>query len=247
MKNDADQKKTAPQAAEERPRPAPGWNLRRKLAWIQAGLSVPKDRRNAANPELEYRNIEDICAAAGPLLEDAGCALTFSEEIRDVGGKTYIAATATLSDEQGDTISCTSYAREDDVLPDMCGAQITGACTSYARKYAAAGLLAIGSGRRLAPHAEIDALDQKAATALREKVGSGVSHDVPSPVRHPCATELPILMPGFGGWLDEVRRVKEWTGTRDAYLSDLSSRYEYSSETFLILLSKRTVPFAGAE
>lgn len=250
MKQETENKKTPERAAESTPpqeKPEAGWSLHRKLAWIQARLNVPKDRRNAANPELEYRNVEDICAAARPLLEKTGCALMFSEELHEVGGKTYVAATATLTDAPGDTISCTSYAREDDVLPDMCGAQVTGACTSYARKYAAAGLLAIGSGRRLATHAEIDALDQGKVTALREKVEAGEKPAAPSPVRRPYSTDLPILAPGFGGWQEEVDRVRAWKGTHDAFVHDLATRYVFTDETLLVLTSRRGTPFTGTD
>jgi len=246
MKPSNEEKKAAEAAPVQRPKPEPNWPLMRKLSWIQTGLSVPKDRRNAANPELEYRNIEDICAAAAPLLEDAGCALTFSEELREAGGRVYVASTATLSDGNG-SIYCTAFAREDDVLPEMCGAQITGACTSYARKYAAAGLLAIGSGRRLAVHTEIDALDQTQAQSLREKAAAGEAPAAPSPVRRPYATEHPLLVPGFGGWDEEIKAVTSWKGTQDAYLRDLASRYAFNEETLNVLLSKRTTPFVSGE
>jgi len=253
MKQDSENKKTteraaaAPQVAPPREKPKPDWSIHRKLAWIQASLNVPKDRQNAANPELEYRNIEDICAAARPLLEEACCALTFDEVVRDVGGKNYVSATATLTDADGHTISCTSHAREDDVLPDMCAAQVTGSCTSYARKYAAAGLFAIGSGRRLTTHTEIDALDQEKVKALREKVEAGETPATPSPVRRPYATDLPILAPGFGGWKEEVERVCSWEGTHDAFVRDLATRYVFTDETLLVLTSKRGAPFAAAK
>lgn len=253
MKQDPENKKTSektttvPPPAPPREKPKPDWDIRMKLAWIQAELNVPKDRHNTANPELEYRNVEDICAAARPLLREVNCALTFDEKIDEIGGKNYVSSTATLVDASGDTISCTSHAREDDVLPDMCAAQITGSCTSYARKYAAAGLLAIGSGRRLATHTEIDALDQEKVVALREKVEKGEAPATPSPVRRPYATDLPILAPGFGGWQEEVDKVRAWSGTHDAFVRDLATRYVFTDETLLVLTSKRGAPFAAGE
>lgn len=236
---------TGPAAAAAVQAPNPDWGIFQRLAWIQARLVSPKERRNAAVPELEYRNIEDICNAAGPLLEESALILTFSEEVKEIGGARYVVSTAKVTDVGGKSVSCVAYAREDEYLPDMCAAQITGSCTSYARKYAAAGLFAIGSGRHLAAGKDIDSLDPVAAATMRKKAAAGEVPDVPSPVRNPYATDLPILMPGFGGWKEEVLRIKEWNGTRDAYLKDLASRWTFNEDTQVILFSYRAEPFSG--
>lgn len=217
--------------------PAPKEGIHAKLAWIQARVVSPKDRRNGTNPELEYRNIEDICAAAGPLLEEAGCAMTFTEEVVEAGGGVYIRSTATITDGK-ESVSCCSYAREDDALPDMCAAQVTGACTSYARKYAAAGLLAIGSGRKLAPHEEIDALDQRQAAETSHKARAGEKNPAPSPVRNPYSSKHPILMPdGSDAWNGAVAEAAGWEGTEDEFFERLQARFCLSKDAKMILLA----------
>ena len=59
-----------------------------------------------------------------------------------IGERYYIKATATLTDGE-ESVSATAYAREDETKKGMDGCQLTGACSSYARKYALNALLMI--------------------------------------------------------------------------------------------------------
>lgn len=115
-----------------------------KLASIQQRLAVPKDRDNNFSG-FKYRSAADILAKVKPLLKEYGCALVLSDEIVMIGDRYYIRATAALTDTENpiDTISATAYAREDPAKKGMDGSQITGSASSYARKYALAGLFAI--------------------------------------------------------------------------------------------------------
>ena len=82
--------------------------------------------------------------AVKPLLKETNAALTISDEIRLIGDRYYIFATATLVDaETGETVSVSAQAREADSKKGMDPSQVTGATSSYARKYALNGLLAI--------------------------------------------------------------------------------------------------------
>ena len=119
-----------------------------KLYEIQQALKVPKAHRNTfAN--YDYRNAEDILEAVKPLLGDS--VLTLSDEIVSVGDRCYVKATATLTYlDQTDAgtegrcyASVTAFAREEDTKKGMDAAQITGAASSYARKYALNGLFLI--------------------------------------------------------------------------------------------------------
>lgn len=116
--------------------------LHEKLLDIQQRLKVPKGQRNDFGG-FDYRNIEDIEDRVKPLLKEHDLTLHFDDKPVEVGGRVYIESTAFLSD--GENVrSATAYAREA-VSPKAKtdDAQLTGACSSYARKYAASGLFLI--------------------------------------------------------------------------------------------------------
>ena len=110
-----------------------------KLNEIQKALRVPKNLFNAFG-KYHYRNCEDILEAVKPLLGDS--LLTLSDEIVNVGDRYYVKATASFTDGTTTTI-VTAYAREALDKKGMDDAQITGAASSYARKYALNGLFLI--------------------------------------------------------------------------------------------------------
>ena len=112
-----------------------------KLIAVQAALKAPKGQRNTFG-NYNYRSCEDILEALKPLLKQEGLLLTISDTIEFIGNRFYVKATATVAD--GDkTVSVTAYAREEETKKGMDGSQITGAASSYARKYALNGLFAI--------------------------------------------------------------------------------------------------------
>lgn len=119
----------------------------KKLQKIQLQLKAPKSQYNAFG-KYNYRNAEDILEAVKPLLAEQGCVLTINDEINCVEGRHYIKATATLTDT-GDlsAVSTTAYAREADNKAGMDASQLTGSCSSYARKYALNGLLCIDDNK----------------------------------------------------------------------------------------------------
>lgn len=109
------------------------------LNTIQQTLKVPKNQYNSFG-KYNYRNAEDIVEAVKPLLGEGTLVLT--DMIVEVGGRNYIKATAKLSD--GKEIESTDgWACEAAEKKGMDSAQITGAASSYARKYALNGLFAI--------------------------------------------------------------------------------------------------------
>ena len=112
-----------------------------KLNKIQVGLNCPKNLYNSFG-KYNYRNLEGIFIGLKPLLKETGCVVTVSDEVVDVGGRIYVRATAIITDGIS-TISNTAYAREDDSKKGMDLSQLTGSCSSYARKYAMNGLFAI--------------------------------------------------------------------------------------------------------
>jgi len=115
--------------------------LNDKLLIIQSNLKAPKNQFNSFGG-YAYRSAEDVLEAVKPLLKEVGCTLTISDEIVVVADRVYVKATATLSDGK-DNISTTAFAREEESKKGMDAAQITGAASSYARKYALNGLFCI--------------------------------------------------------------------------------------------------------
>ena len=112
-----------------------------KLMRIQAKLKAPKGQRNTFG-NYNYRSCEDILEAVKPLLAEEGCTLTLSDEIELIGDRYYIKATATLKSDK-EEIQVSAYAREEQAKKGLDSAQVTGAASSYARKYALNGLFCI--------------------------------------------------------------------------------------------------------
>lgn len=112
-----------------------------ELVLIQTSLKAPKSQRNNFGG-YNYRSCEDILEAVKPLLLKTNSALTISDDIVEVGGRIYVQATATLITPSG-TYSNKAFAREPLSKKGCDDSQITGASSSYARKYALNGLFAI--------------------------------------------------------------------------------------------------------
>ncbi|MDE5801881.1 MAG: ERF family protein [Lachnospiraceae bacterium] len=122
-------------------------NVWQKLLYVQKNLKAPKGQYNRFG-EYHYRSCEDIQEALKPLLGDVGAVLLLNDEIVQQGDRYYIKAAAMFLDvESGESVSNTAYARECDSRPKMDTAQITGSCSSYARKYALNGLFCIDDSR----------------------------------------------------------------------------------------------------
>lgn len=118
-----------------------------KLMNIQQELNVPKGQYNSFS-NFYYRSCEDILDAAKPICAKHGCVLIVGDEVTQVGDRYYVKATATLYDtETGEQYQNTGSAREEESKKGMDGAQITGAASSYARKYALCGLFALDDGK----------------------------------------------------------------------------------------------------
>lgn len=118
-------------------------NIYEKLMNVQASLKAPKGQYNSFG-KYKYRSCEDIVESVKPLLKQNGLLLTMSDEIIMVADRIYVKATATIIDTaEGKEISVTALAREEETKKGMDGSQVTGASSSYARKYALNGLFAI--------------------------------------------------------------------------------------------------------
>lgn len=114
-----------------------------KLSAIQSELNVPKDQRNSFGG-YNYRSCEDILEKAKPICKKHGTVLMLWDELVNIGERYYVKATAHLYDtETTECLNAWAYAREEESKKGMDGSQITGASSSYARKYALNGLFCI--------------------------------------------------------------------------------------------------------
>jgi len=110
-----------------------------KLNFIQQKLEAKKNQYNKFG-NFYYRSCEDILESAKPLLGDL--VLLLEDKVVKLGDRYYIKAIAKITDGQT-TIENTAYAREVLSKTKMDESQITGAASSYARKYALNGLFCI--------------------------------------------------------------------------------------------------------
>lgn len=118
--------------------------LIQKLAAIQLELKAPKNQRNTFG-KYNYRSAEDILEAVKPLAIRHGACVSLTDDIIAVGSRIYVKAIVRVInlDDIHDEITTTAMAREEEVKKGMDGSQITGAASSYARKYALNGMFAI--------------------------------------------------------------------------------------------------------
>jgi hypothetical protein len=122
-------------------------NVYSKLLSIQTELNVPKNAYNKFG-NYSYRNCESILEAIKPFLKKQKAALVVSDDLELIGDRHYVKATARFIDaESGDVIENVAYAREALDVKGMSPAQVTGATSSYARKYALGGLLALDDNK----------------------------------------------------------------------------------------------------
>lgn len=112
-----------------------------KIVAIQSELKAPKGQYNSFG-KYNYRSCEDILEGVKPLLAKHGLVLTIQDGIELIGDRYYVKATATITDGK-ENVSTSAYARESLDKKGMDASQVTGATSSYARKYALNGLLAI--------------------------------------------------------------------------------------------------------
>jgi hypothetical protein len=111
------------------------------LAEIQAKLKAPKGQFNSFG-KYHYRSAEDILEAVKKVVNPMGFSIVLTDQVKEIGGRIYVEAIASLFNGELE-YSATGLAREEETKKGMDGSQITGAASSYARKYALNGLFAI--------------------------------------------------------------------------------------------------------
>ena len=122
-------------------------NVAEKLLVVQSRLRAPKTEYNSFG-KYKYRNTESILKAVKPLLKEVNALITLEDEVVFIEGRHYMKTKASFIDvETLETISTTASAREEEVKKGMSSDQISGACSSYSRKYSLNGLLLIDDNK----------------------------------------------------------------------------------------------------
>ncbi len=140
-------------------------NIYEKLLEIQTELKAPKNQYNSFG-NYNYRNVEDILEAVKPLCKKNKCTLILSDSVINIGDRYYIQSTARLLDiEKLESIEVNGLARESLEKKGMDSSQITGATSSYARKYALNGLFNIDDTK----NADSDEMTKKTIKTVTEQ------------------------------------------------------------------------------
>lgn len=147
------------------------------LREIQLKFKAVKDQRNDFGG-FNYRNVEAMLSELKPILAEYDSCVTFADSIDQYNGRWYVRSVVTLHTPKGN-FSTQAFAREQETKKGMDSAQITGSCSTYARKYALCGLLAVDDGSRdpdAQKHIEMITKAQvKMLVAIAKQKGSDLS------------------------------------------------------------------------
>lgn len=188
-----------------------------RLRFVQIELNAPKGQRNTFG-NYDYRSAEDILESVKPLLAENNLTLIVRDSIVMVGDRYYVQATASVYDESGEGLSATAYAREAEDKKGMDSAQVTGATSSYARKYALNGLFAIDDAK------DADTDEHRSQSATRV---SGDSNPIPKASPNKPASEKQLNLANSlladAGFSDEAIRARMAKVKSSADASELIS------------------------
>lgn len=179
-------------------------NIREELSRIQISLKAPKGQFNNFG-KYAYRNCEDILEAVKPLLN--GLVLTVSDEIVAVGDRVYVKATARISGDvvDGGDLIATAFAREPLEKKGMDASQITGAASSYARKYALNGLFLIDDNK------DADSDGSKPVPVVDANTDRILAHNktVQENIESICAVKLAIAEDRLSAAVEALMEIEE--------------------------------------
>lgn len=116
------------------------------LAEIQSKVKANKNQYNSFG-KYNYRSAEDILEAVKQVINPMGLAIVCEDHIQEIGGRIYVKAVAKIYSEVNVLWEASAYAREEESKKGMDSAQLTGATSSYARKYALSGLFGLDDNK----------------------------------------------------------------------------------------------------
>lgn len=176
------------------------------LRKVQFELKAPKGQYNSFG-KYAYRSCEDILEAVKPILTKYESTVYITDDVVAVGDRIYVKATATFVDKDGKDVSVSAFAREPVARKGMDEAQVTGATSSYARKYALNGLFLIDDNK----DADTDENKNEADERAKQNEGGG-KPDNPPKVQRPNYSEEQLAI--MKKWTDGTFTEEELAGFR---------------------------------
>ena len=161
-------------------------DLLKSLIDIQQRLDAPKGQYNQFG-KFKYRSLEDIEAAIKPLLREHSCGIRFSDQVVEHCGRTFLQTTLYFFNTKGESISVSAEAEHSAAKTGMDAAQITGAASSYARKYAMNALFAIDDTKDADTNQYHDQTTQATAKSATRRTKA-----VAAPIAQPTDRLTPI-------------------------------------------------------
>lgn len=149
--------------------------IHEQLRLLQAELKAPKSQYNSFG-KYKYRNAEDILEALKPLAVKHGLTFTINDTLEAIGDRFYVRAEVTCTNDDSESVSVTAYAREEENKKGMDGSQVTGASSSYARKYALNGMLLIDDTK------DADSMDNSQSAPKAKAKAQPQAEDTPKDI-----------------------------------------------------------------
>jgi hypothetical protein len=190
--------------------------LMETLKYIQQNINVPKGQLNKFGG-YKYRSAEDILVELKKHLGDCYCTLT--DRAVMVGERYYIEATATHH-EGGEVVSVVAYAREPESKKGMDSAQVSGSCSSYARKFALNGLYLLDDTKDD---------DTRKPTDKTEPEMKPPEVSV-TPSRPEIPTELPEAVPNDAGYKWRRDGDDSMTDGQNKFMRSIAKNFQVSAE-----------------
>lgn len=161
-------------------------NIYTRLLNVQTELHAPKDKDNTFG-KYKYRSLEDILEKVKPLLKENGLILILDDEIVEISGRFYVKATARVinADSTGE-LYAVAYARESEQKTGMDAAQLTGSCSSYARKYAVCGLFCIDNNKDIDSDEYAETMQDKPKKTAAKKKTENAPDAAPVEIEDPA-------------------------------------------------------------
>lgn len=198
--NTEEKKATTQKASKSSARSAPKKPTASVLNYIQTNLKAPKNQYNSYGG-FHYRSCEDVLNALKPFLAETGTELIINDDIAEAAnGRVYIKATARLCKDGEVLAQSEAFAREQESKKGMDESQVTGATSSYARKYALNGLFLIDDSK------DADALPKdgdKKTDASKKASGAGQRGESKPPKEPPETPKEPPKKPTEADWVQK--------------------------------------------
>ena len=118
----------------------------KELIAIQQELNVPKNQKNKFG-NYNYRSCEDILVALKPLPAKHKASILITDDVKEVAGIPYVEATAVFKGQDTEALSVRAQAGINPNQKGMSISQSFGASSSYARKYALAGMFLLDDNK----------------------------------------------------------------------------------------------------